>query len=523
MWNKLIIIFNTVRYLKFIQIFYQLWYRVKKIFPFHIFFSAKYHNIHELVWEDKIYNLNTYVGSEIFSFINLTHDFKEEIDWNFSKNKKLWTYNLNYFDFLNQASISKEEGEALINSFVENYDTLKDGKESYPTSLRIINFVKFISKHHIKKRSFLNVIKKDTKRLSDNLEYHLLANHLLENGFALWFAAHLFHDQKLLLKSKDILTKQLNEQVLKDGAHFELSPMYHQLMLYRVLDCINLSESNNFADIKTIYFFRDIASKMTSWLKQITFECGTIPLFNDAANEINPTSKSLFNYSKELRIQVANISLKESGYRKLKGEKYELIVDVGEVGPSYQPGHAHADTFNFELYVKNQPILVDSGTSTYNISVARSEERSTKAHNTVTVNDKNSSQVWSGFRVANRAHVTSLFEKNNILKATHSGYKNYGVLHQRTWEYSINEIIIKDKLIGKEVIGKAYFHFHPSANILKKENGFLINQNIHIFFNLFHKFRLVETTYSPQFNVYHKNKTLEISFKNSLKTNIKIN
>ena len=36
----------------------------------------------------------------------------------------------------------------------------------------------------------------------------------------------------------------LQEQVLGDGEHFERSPMYHCIMLYRVLDCYNLVRNN---------------------------------------------------------------------------------------------------------------------------------------------------------------------------------------------------------------------------------------------------------------------------------------
>ena len=44
---------------------------------------------------------------------------------------------------------------------------------------------------------------------------------------------------------------------------------------------------------------------------------------------------------------------------------------------SYQPGHSHADTFNFELYIKNKPIIVDTGISTYENNQQRRYERST--------------------------------------------------------------------------------------------------------------------------------------------------
>lgn len=73
-------------------------------------------------------------------------------------------------------------------------------------------------------------------------------------------------------------------------------------------------------------------------------------------------------------------------------EKMELLADVGSIGPDYQPGHAHADTFNFVLYLNERPIIVDTGTSTYEVNEIRFYERSTAAHNTVVVAGKNSSE-----------------------------------------------------------------------------------------------------------------------------------
>ncbi len=52
----------------------------------------------------------------------------------------------------------------------------------------------------------------------------------------------------------------------------------------------------------------------------------------------------------------------------------------------YQPGHAHADTFNIVLKIKGQDFLVDvPGISTYEPGKRRIEERSTASHNTVTL------------------------------------------------------------------------------------------------------------------------------------------
>ena len=47
---------------------------------------------------------------------------------------------------------------------------------------------------------------------------------------------------------------------------------------------------------------------------------------------------------------------------------------MGSIGPSYQPGHAHADELNFELFYKGSPIIVDTGVSTYEKNERRLRE-----------------------------------------------------------------------------------------------------------------------------------------------------
>ena len=45
--------------------------------------------------------------------------------------------------------------------------------------------------------------------------------------------------KKWLKKGLKIYQQQVNEQILDDGAHFELSPMYHSIILEDMLDIIN--------------------------------------------------------------------------------------------------------------------------------------------------------------------------------------------------------------------------------------------------------------------------------------------
>ena len=106
----------------------------------------------------------------------------------------MW-YWINYFDFLNQEDISKKDGLTLIYNYIKSESILKDGLEPYPTSLRLINWIKFISKHQIQDEKIDIMLTKHLSLLNKNLEYHLLGNHLLENAFALLFGAYYFGDE----------------------------------------------------------------------------------------------------------------------------------------------------------------------------------------------------------------------------------------------------------------------------------------------------------------------------------------
>ena len=74
-------------------------------------------------------------------------------------------------------------------------------------------------------------------------------------------------------------------------------------------------------------------------------------MLNDAVSGISPTTGQINKYATELGVSSENVTLSESGYRKYETNNYECVVDIGRVGPDYQPGHAHADTFNFVLMV----------------------------------------------------------------------------------------------------------------------------------------------------------------------------
>ena len=522
--KKLILILNTVRHLKFIQAFYQIWYRIK-IKPILLDESIDHNHSSSMIWKQSLPNSISLTEKKTFNFLNIKHSFLNKIDWNYSGYGKLWTYNLNYFDFLNQKTIRKQIGIDLINDYIENYKTLKEGKESYPISIRGINWVKFLSRNSINDSRVNSILNHYFRTLFNNLEYHLLGNHLLENGFSLLFGSYYFQDLKLYNKSKEILKYELNEQILEDGAHFELSPMYHQLILYRILDCIQLIKINKWINDDLLLLLEDSASKMISWLNEVTFKNGDIPCVNDSTFDIAPTSEELFNYADQIGVINKKIVLSDSGYRKFRNNKFELFVDVGNVGPSYQPGHVHSDTFSFILHVNNKPIFVDTGVSTYEKNQKRQTERQTSAHNTVVINSEDQTQVWGGFRVAKRAQVKNLKEDVDFIEAEHDGYKKIGVSHLRRFSIDKSLVKIKDNIVNDSNYNQtAYFHLHPSLkNLIINHHSIIIENNITMIFTgtnvIIHK-ELYE--YAEGFNKIKKAIVIKVTFESNLETSIKL-
>lgn len=466
---------RTIRHLRFRQIVYQI---INRFLP-----GNRLHlPTHELVGyplrvaePDKplSYQRNT------FTFLNQPITFLATIDWNYAGNGKLWTYQLTYFDCLNQPDMTAEEGERLIRLFIRQIDSVRDGLEPYPTSLRLVNWVKFLSRHTIQDANINGYLWAQAALVNRRLEYHLAGNHLLENGFALMMVALYVRDKRWFNKAAGLICKELTAQILADGAHYERSPMYHQILLDRLLDVlITLQADSWYGNHKLTGFLTEKAGQMLNWLESITFSTGDSPIVNDAASGVAPTTAQLQKkatlVSGLLSREATRSDGERSGYRLVRQARYELFIDTGSIGPDHQPGHAHADTFSFLLYVDGQPVIVDSGTSTYQTGERRHWERSTAAHNTVEINKTNSSEVWAGFRVGRRARVTMLENTDHVVRARHDGYRQWGITHERQWQIDSNTVTISDRLLGnsRQVRreGVARLYLHPAISVLVAEN-----------------------------------------------------
>jgi len=461
----------------------------------------------------------SYLDGE-FTFLNLPHSFTDSIDWNYLGYGKLWAYNLNYFDYLHQSSMTTDVGLKLIGDFIDQADSNREGMEPYPISLRGINWIKFLVKHEVADKRIDSALYAQYLILLDNIEYHLMGNHLLENGFSLLIGGIYFSDQKLLQKGEEIVTTQLEEQVLDDGVHFERSPMYHAILLERILDCLNLSQQNPQFELSQYTYLQTKSREMLGWLREITFENGDWPMVNDSAWGIAASTREIIDYADRLSITPQQSKLSESGYRRFKENGLEICMDVGDIGPDYIPGHAHSDTLSFVLHHNETPIIVDPGVSTYEANERRRMERSTEMHNTVMVEGREQSEVWSAFRVGKRAYAEILEESDHSVKASHSGYKDLGVRHVRSWSLNNKVLTITDEIIGKDVRSIAYIHLHPELSVTRQGTNGLKVGDIEIRFDGADAVNLTPYKYAQGFNKYEEALKAQILFKGKLNSTI---
>lgn len=501
MVQKSFLLFNTVKYLKWTQIWHRILFRLYRPKP--DFSPAPDRNTGCVFTVAFPRMPECCLGKDTFIFLNEKESFS---GWNDNSRNKLWLYNLHYFDWLRQANLPEEEGNYWIEKWIdENPAPAGNGWEPYTLSLRIVNWIKWDLSGHKLAEKAKESLAVQIRFLRKRLEYHLLANHLLANAKALVFAGMFFagdEAQKWLNKGLEIYRQQLPEQILPDGGHFELSPMYHSIILEDLLDLKNIH-----APLE----LDDCIERMCLWLSVMTGPDGEIALFNDAAHGIALNPKVIKQYAGSLGFKCKEIEtpvlLRESGYARLTNGDLTLIADCGEIGPSYQPGHAHADALSFEAWKGGKKVITNCGTCRYFDSPERKYQRSSAAHNTAVIDNRNSSEVWSAHRVARRGHIVRKeLESQSSLTAS---FKTYvGIVHQRKWTLSgDSEILIEDRIQSKaQKTHQISLNFH------------LLHDLVEITTDLSMKTQKTETSYSPQFGVLDTRKTL--IFTNTQETDV---
>jgi hypothetical protein len=290
----------------------------------------------------------------------------------------------------------------------------------------------------------------------------------------------------------------------KDGSVGTIG--YHLIVLQDYLECLILLKNNsqNYPSL-----FDDKIKQMLNFLIEILHPDGNIPLFNDSAFGVARSPQDLFAIGaalfKDSRFKATanrfslfpylllgaegkaafdeiiasqdsqrqNIALDGSGYYVMRDESNDkfMIIDCGEIGAEYLTGHSHCDTLSYELSIRQERIIVDSGVYAYESREWRDYCRSTRAHNTVAIDNREQSEIWSAFRVARRAKPIEVkwVETENIIffEGSHNGYTRLGqkLFHKRRIFFVEKRFwIIFDDIRGSgRHTAESYIHIVPDV------------------------------------------------------------
>jgi uncharacterized heparinase superfamily protein len=433
---------------------------------------------------------------------------------------------------LNQESPPSNPNDLIMNWIENNPIGSEDAWEPYPASLRIVNWIKYFERTEKEVLVlFLTNLASQIDFLYKNLEFHLLGNHLLKNLKALMFGAVFFGNRQIYQKAQRILDKQLEEQILPDGGHFELSPMYHCIVFEDLLDIYNLVKHNRSQGL--LLPLNSRINQMLDWLANIVDDKGKIPLLNDSAYKIASEFSDLCEYAGQLgfpqpkRSENQVVFLKDSGYYILQNKNFRVLFDCGEIGPSYLPGHAHCDMLSFVMYYNGLPVIIDTGVYEYIESERRDYCRSTRAHNTVMINGEEQAEIWSSFRVGRRGYPIGFETGENWVRCGHTGYERIerGLRHFRKITLLDSAVVISDEIKGTAEKGgrksEGFLHFAPNVNLQPKNGGLAAKIEGHELNLEFDgaSFELFESEYFPEFGRIEKRRSVRLFYNSD---NVKI-
>ncbi len=419
-----------------------------------------------------------------------------------------WNYPVHYFDFFPglvdgggrdapaemhnpRTGATTLEHRASVQSLVERWlDVHPPGTgiawDPYPTALRLVNWIDAASALDARvpeawRQRFLQSIYVQADWLSQRLERHLLGTHLLKDAKALIVAASVFGDdrsRRWKQAAVPLLQRELRSHVSRDGSHAEPSIMYHCTALEDVLDLLNFPGA---VDNELAAELQDVAGRMLEFATAVQTPLGGYPLMGDAWEGGAPSPVQLVAYAERLGLRgpAAPVPgmrlLPQAAIVAWRDARLYVLADVGGVGPPHLSGHGHCDSLSFELWAHEIPIVVDSGTWSYEPGERRQACRSTQAHNTLEIDGREQHEIWSAFRVARRSEVQVLAVTSSTTEALLVPWFDKGVRVCRRFAFEPGTVHIEDRVDGPgthRIVSR--IHLHPDCEVERSGDRLLV-------------------------------------------------
>ncbi|WP_197171972.1 heparinase II/III family protein [Novipirellula aureliae] len=400
-----------------------------------------------------------------FRFLNLSKSLvadgkgdQPRIDWH-PDAPRLWRFHLHYHESLLELAslVGPESAWAIVRSWLDdpaNQTPTVDPDAWHPfcISQRLPVWLMLASRYDVPMdvaSGFWQSVGEQVDWLWNHLEWDLGGNHLLENLRALAIA-HMALESESAIRSNKLykwIDRELSNQILSSGEHFERTPTYHAIMTLAVQEIADSLQQLAVGDLAESS--QSTAKQMAEFLQAILHPDGQIPLLGDSVFEETPNPRILCSdifHSVGEVAETSQYAASELSASPATNDDYWvwrssdqqdfLLFDVGAVACDHLPAHGHADLLGIEASVAGHRFLVDTGTYDYEDTPLRQASRSTLSHNTVTIDGEDQCDVWSRFRMGRRGHVrwkktgrVELAEGHQAkwCMAAHDAYKFLGI------------------------------------------------------------------------------------------------
>jgi uncharacterized heparinase superfamily protein len=325
------------------------------------------------------------------------------------------------------------EAERLIGTWVEAHPPRNaEPWHPYPLSTRVGNWIAALTLvPSIASPELSASLWRQLRRLERNVEDDVLGHHLMRNARALVLGGTAFGAAELSRRGIELLRRELPEQVLPDGGHYERSPSYHLFVLRDLLEIQAVSPHS---------WLAEAIERMRAFGAALQRPDGAPALFNDGT--VDSPRLDLPDPLQGLAV------FPDTGFVVVREGQLWLAFRCGPAAPCYVASHAHADALSLQLWWQGKPVLVDPGTSTYEPGSVRDWERSTRAHSTVCVDERD--QLRSGRAFGRTASKVSLrYARDGALEASVVLPRRIRHVRRIEWDAASAEVVIYDQIEGK--------------------------------------------------------------------------
>ncbi len=421
-----------------------------------------------------------------FTHLGVVRDYGSAIDWRDPTVSPLWAYQMHYLGAVVDCALARRAGDAA--SILQSWNTAFGDRwdavawHPYPVSLRLVNVchaASVLGSFAALGDDAVSFVATHARYLEEHLERDVRGNHLLENAVALVTAAHFIDGAADGRAALRLLRDVVAEQILPDGMHFELSPMYHAIVLTRLVLVGSVID-----DALTSQVLLAAVETMTSRLAWLRCPDGGLPLLGDSVREfalpagllvdlgdMQSPGRSELAPSVRASAPEGLSAAPDAGLHILRDGPLWCILDAGAICPTYLPAHGQADTLSVEVWIDDACLVTDPGLHEYT-GDERAWGRSSRAHSTITVDDRDASEVYGSFRVGGRETLESVDAGDDAVTAT---LRPWGIAARLTRRVSLpgdGVLRVEDQAaMPARSAARSRLHLHPDVEVVGGEGS----------------------------------------------------